>query len=902
MDLSQTIHLLGDLLGQVLTELESPALLDTEERIRAEAKARRSGDHAAASRLQKEVSTLKPDEARAVAAAFATYFDLVNLAEENYRVKLLRQALDEKYPQPIGGSIGDAVAALQAEGVTPEQMSALLDNLSIELVLTAHPTEARRRTVLSKLQRIADLLQQVSMDPPSPRERDEIVSALHTEISTLWLTERARTVKPAVSDEVRTGLYFVDEVFWDTLPVIYDDLDQALQRHYPGLPIRRVWLRLASWIGGDRDGNPNVTSEVTAETLHLHRGLAVENHRRDLHELSRRLSVSSRRIPPPPELSAWIEGRRPFPPHAAYIEGRYVNEPYRLVLSLLAADLAEASRDDMKAHLLSREPRQARVHLNDLIHPVEIVAGAMPEAIAYNGVQTVERQLQIFGLHAARLDLREHSGRLNTALGEVLRALEIAPDFESLPAPERTALLERLLDEPAPQLSDHPGVTVATAETWSLFQLIGRVCDVYGMEMLGPFIISMTHSPADVLTVLLLARWAGCECGLHIAPLIESIEDLKSAADLLESLFTSTSYKAHLATCNHEQTVMIGYSDSNKDGGYLMANWSLYQAQEQISQVAKKYGVALTIFHGRGGTVARGGGPANRAIRAQPASSINGRFRLTEQGEVIASRYSNPDLAHRHLEQIVHAVLLASAPGNGKRAEVPDEWRRALDRIAVAGQHTYRQLVYETTGFVQFWQEATPLDEIKRLHIGSRPAARSRTGEVEQIRAIPWVFSWMQSRFNLPGWYSLGSGLEAISDDSLLRDMYAGWPFFETLLDNVEASMLKADMEIAALYVDLVSDRELAANIFAIIRAEYERTCQAVLSISGHQSLMELEPVTQNAVQLRNPYIDPLNYLQIETLRRLRALPDPDAPEAGPLREVIVLTINGIAAGLKNTG
>jgi len=902
MDLSQTIHLLGDLLGQVLTELESPALLDTEERIRAEAKARRSGEHAAASRLQKEVSTLKPDEARAVAAAFATYFDLINLAEENYRVKLLRQALDEKYPHPVSGSIGEAVAALKAQGVTPEQMSALLENLSIELVLTAHPTEARRRTVLSKLQRISGLLQQVSMDSPSARERDEIVSALHTEISTLWLTERARTAKPAVSDEVRTGLYFVDEVFWNTLPVIYDDLDRALQRHYPGLSARRVWLRLTSWIGGDRDGNPNVTSEVTAETLHLHRGLAVENHRRNLHELSRRLSVSSRRIPPPPELLAWIESRRPFPPHAAYIEGRYANEPYRLVLSLLAADLAEASRDNMKAHLLSREPHQARVGLDDLLHPVEIIAGAMPEAIAANGIRTVERQLQIFGLHAARLDIREHSGRLNAAMGEVLRALEIISDFEDMPGPERIALLERLLDEPAPQLSDHPGVTAATSETWELFRLIGRVCEVYGTEMLGPFIISMTHSPADVLTVLLLSRWAGCECGLDIAPLIESVEDLKSAADLLESLFKSKAYRQHLATCNNEQTVMIGYSDSNKDGGYLMANWSLYQAQEQIAQVARKHGITLTIFHGRGGTVARGGGPANRAIRAQPTSSINGRFRLTEQGEVIASRYSNPDLAHRHLEQIVHAVLLASAPGNRQQAEVPDEWRRALDRMAAAGQRAYRQLVYEMPGFVQFWQEATPLDEIKRLHIGSRPAARASSGEVEQIRAIPWVFSWMQSRFNLPGWYSLGSGLEAISDQGLLREMYAGWPFFETLLDNIGVSLLKADMEIAALYVDLVSDRELAAKLFAAIRAEYERTRQAVLSVSGHQSLMELEPVTQNAVQLRNPYIDPLNYIQIETLRQLRALPDPDAPEAGSLREVMVLTINGIAAGLKNTG
>jgi phosphoenolpyruvate carboxylase len=300
--------------------------------------------------------------------------------------------------------------------------------------------------------------------------------------------------------------------------------------------------------------------------------------------------------------------------------------------------------------------------------------------------------------------------------------------------------------------------------------------------------------------------------------------------------------------------------------------------------------------------VARGGGPANHAIQSQPPGSINGRFRLTEQGEVIASRYSNPELAHRHLEQIVHAILLASAPVESSQPDVPVGWLQALDVMAAAGQNAYRRLVFETPGFIQFWGEVTPIDEIKRLHIGSRPAARSKTGAVEQIRAIPWVFSWMQSRFNLPGWYGLGSGLNAFPDQVLLQEMYAGWPFFRTLLDNSEASLLKADMDIAALYVELVKDRQLAGNIFTTIREEYERTRQAVLSISGHQSLMELEPVTQNAVQLRDPYIDPLNYIQIEMLRRLRRLPDPDGPEARALREVIVLTINGIAAGLKNTG
>ncbi len=546
MDLSQTIHLLGDLLGQVLSELESPAIFDTEERIRTGAKARRVGaglvsalvsvsDPVPALRLQELVSALNADQGRAVAAAFATYFDLVNLAEENQRVQLLSREIDEIYPEPISELIGDAIATLKRRGVTPGQMAALLEDLSIELVLTAHPTEARRRTVLSKLSRIAGLLRRVSTDTPSQRERAEILSALHTEISTLWLTERARTVMPAATDEVRTGLYFVEAVFWDTLPSLYADLEKALQIHYPGLGVGHAWLGLASWIGGDRDGNPGVTATVTAETLHLHRGLAEENHRRALQELSRRLSISSRRLPPPAELVEWIESRRPFLNHAAYIEERYANEPYRLALSLLAADLAEASRDNMKAHLLERTPHQARVSLSDLLRPVGIISRAMPPVIAQADLQTLRRQLQIFGLHAVRLDLRQDASRLNASLGETLRALEIVPDFEHLPGPERFDLLVHLLSQPGPELSEHPGLSVATAETWAMFQLIGRACKVYGPEMLGPLIISMTHSAADVLTVLLLARWAGCDHALQITPLFESIADLGSAADMLES-------------------------------------------------------------------------------------------------------------------------------------------------------------------------------------------------------------------------------------------------------------------------------------------------------------------------------------------------------------------------------
>lgn len=900
MDISDNIHLLGDLLGKVISELESPRLFEIEESIRALAKARRAGDKKAAEQLQQHVSALKDEDARVVAAAFAAYFDLVNLAEENHRVQLLRQRENESFPEPVHESIGEAIAILKQREVPSDEVATLMENLFIELVLTAHPTEARRRTILSKTERIATQLSLLGQTGLYPYERQSAISALHAVISSLWLTDRARAEKLTVTDEVRTGMYFVDSFFWNTIPVLYRDLERALASHYPDVKAPQNWLKLASWIGGDRDGNPFVKSDVTAETLRLHRGLAVENLRREFQELGRQLSVSSNRISPPLELLEWIEKRRPFPKHVDYIEKRYSTEPYRLVLALLANDLAEASKDEMTRHLLGTHEHHAQLNVNKLLEPLHLIAAALPESLVQDQLQTVIHKVGIFGLHAARLDIREDSSRFNAALSEILRALNIESNFESLPDDARTELLVRLLREPAPNLAAHPGVTSASAETWSLFKLIGRTDEIYGSDLLGPIVISMTHAAADVLTVLLLAKWGGCTNLPLITPLFESIEDLKDAPEILEQLFTSDFYREYLASHHNEQMVMIGYSDSNKDGGYLMANWYLYQAQEEITRVAAKQNIKLTIFHGRGGTIARGGGPANNAIRAQPAGSINGRFRLTEQGEIIASRYANPGLAHRHLEQIASAVILASMPQ--KEEYVPILWRQTMEKISQAGLHAYRSLVYETPGFIEFWESATPLDEIKRLQIGSRPASRAKAGAVNQIRAIPWVFSWMQSRFNLPSWYSLGSGLEAVDDLPLLQEMYDGWLFFRTLLNNSEISLLKADMDISALYVSLVPDKKLADEIFGTIRSEYDRTRDSVLKISRHNSLLELEPVTQHAVQLRNPYVDPLNYIQVETLKRLRLLADQEGEEAASLREVMALTINGIAAGLRNTG
>jgi phosphoenolpyruvate carboxylase len=900
MDLSDAVHLLGDLLGQVISTEESPQLFATEETIRALSKARRADDAQAGVQLAVEVATLAPAAARGVAAAFALYFDLVNLAEEDYRVQALRQRQRELYPNPIGESIAEAIEQLKQRGVTNEQLAALLEQLHVELVLTAHPTEAKRRTVLSKLQRVSQDLRQLDDSDLLQHERTEVIDALRAEITALWLTDQARTSKPTVTDEVRTGLYFIGEIFWTMLPRIYADLDEALARHYPQLRSPARWLTLASWIGGDRDGNPNVTAEVTAETLRLHRGLAIEQHRKALQIVSRRFSLSARRVPPPPELKAWLEARHPLPDHVAFLETRYATEPYRLTLSLLSADLEYASQEQMAARLLENKPHTARIMLSDLTRPIDLIAAATPPALSHYPLHVVQQQLDIFGLHTAQLDIREDSTRLTSTLGEILRALNIDTTFEQSDDATRSRTLLRLLAEPAPHLAENPGITPETAETWATFRLMARTKQIYGQELLGPFIISMTHGPADMLTVLLLARWTGCADGLHIAPLFETLDDLAHAPRILAELFTLDVYRTHLARCHDEQTIMIGYSDSNKDGGYLAANWALYGAQENIAQVCREHSVKLTLFHGRGGSIARGGGPANRAIRAQPPGTVAGRFRMTEQGETITSRYANPDLAHRHLEQIVSAVLLASAPIDP--AAIPAAWREAMDRLAHTAWRAYRSLVYDTPTFLDYWRSVTPIDEISRLRIGSRPTTRRGSAlKLEYVRAIPWVFSWMQSRFNLPGWYGLGAALNE-QPASLNREMYEQWPFFRALLDNAEMSLLKADMGIAALYSQLAPDQTEAQQIFNRVRAEYDRAVETVLDATHHAGLMDGDPIIQRSIHLRNPYVDPLNYIQVDMLRRLRALPDQNGAEAEALREVIVITINGIASGLRNTG
>lgn len=912
--LHEDVRWFGNLLGQIIREMEGDALFTAVETARLLAKASRAGDARASTELAQTVQTFTVAEAEVVTRAFTTYFELVNLAEEHHRIRVLRRRTLIRHPQPLDETVAAAVATLRAQGVTAEQMRDLLASLEVELVFTAHPTESRRRVVLDKLRLISQLLAERERDDLLPAEMERLEQRVQAQLALLWLTERVRAIELSVLDEVRTALYYFDATLWQVAPAVYEALQQALDRHYPGLQAPPRFLRFASWVGGDRDGNPSVTADLTAEALCLYGGLAVRRHLGAVSSLAHTLTVSQRLAPPTTALAAHLaaaQARRPE--RWARAQHKYPREVYRQLLTIVQADLEELSSHDALAHLTGRAAGALPyLHTAAPLHDVlDAIAASLNagrgQRIAADDLLELRRQVEIFGLHTARLDFRQESRRHTEALADLLARQGLVSNFEELSDDERLRWIERAWSLPAPEWEHDVGLAAETIEVMATLRLMARAVAAYGPDLLGPYIISMTYGPADILGLLLLARWAGCEpeerpAFLDIVPLYETISVLRASLLITERLLTHPLYRAHLERRGWRQIIMIGYSDSNKDGGYLTSNWELYLAQEALSALCRDLGVQLLLFQGRGGTTARGGGPTNRAILAQPAGSVNGRFRVTEQGEVISSRYSDPTLTRRHLEQVVHAVLLASALTH--RPRVRPEWRALMETLSQTAYRVYREMVYETAGFLDYWNEATPIQEISRLQLGSRPARRRPGGDWSTVRAIPWVFSWMQSRHNLPGWLGVGTAVAHLSEDQrrLAHEMYVEWPFFQTVIDNCQMSLAKADMGIARMYAGLVTDDTLRERVFGRVLDFYQRSHDFVLTVSGQTKLLDNEPELQESIRLRNPYIDPLNYIQVDLLRRLRRLRDPQSDEAREILAAILLTINGIAAGLRNTG
>ena len=851
--------------------------------------------------------------------ALSVALDMANVAEELHRIRVLRERERSSHPKPLGESIEAALATMREAGVERGAMAELLRRLRLEPVLTAHPTQAKRRTVLSALRRISNLVLELDRGDLLPSERERLLTKLEAQVTALWTTEQSRTTRPSVTDEVKVGLFTVGSTLWQVLPELQRSMKRALAVHYPGLEAPRAFVRYGSWIGGDRDGNPYVTSDVTAETLRLHRGLAVESHRREVHALAHTLSMSSRMAPPEPALLESEEKRADRGDHIEYLRTRYPREPYRIWAAELVSDLEQASRDDVRARLngvetapLPRLQTGAQLRSRLVVMDESLRANGL-DVVAADTLETVLHQVDTFGLHAARLDIRQHSRTHKQVLAEVLEKLGRCRGYADAPARERTVILERELAAPLPDLKGLSELSPAASETLALFRVLERATRYYGPELLGPYVVSMTAGADDLLAVLLLARWHGLALNdsndvdwLAVAPLFETRDDLQAAPAIMAQLFSQSAYARHLQRVDREQTIMIGYSDSNKDAGFLTAKWELYQAQASLSRACSEHGVELTLFHGRGGTIARGGGPANRAIQAQPPGSLTGRIRVTEQGEVIEERYGQPLIARRHLEQVIHAVLLASSPECGSTCEVEPEWREVMDTLSTEAFRCYRTLVHEDPDLLTYWQQATPLAEISQLHLGSRPARRSSSQDFSEVRAIPWVFSWLQSRHVLPGFYGLGSALEAFGNSEArtrrLATMYREWPFFKIMLDNAQLSAAKADMGIARAYAGLVEDETIRDRIFHTIEAEHERTVRCLLEITGQEHLLDNEPTVQNAIQRRNPQIDPLSFIQVGLLKRIRGCGDPDCADADATRRLVFATILGIAAGLKNTG
>ncbi len=904
-NLRMEVRSLGATLGRTIATLEGEKTLEMVETLRTLAKSSRAGEAAAARSLAQAVARLTPAEALNQAMAFTLYFELVNLAEENFRIRLLRER-NQRHRQavaagqasePMRESIEAAVRELKAAGVPRVRVQKIVRQLSIELVFTAHPTESKRRTMLEKLATLGDILRRHTLE-----EIQHAPDDIKREIVSLWLTDRSRTERPEVADEARTGLWYFDRTLFQLLPRLHEELQGALDRYYPGVKAPRRWLSFGSWIGGDRDGNPGVTAGVTAEVLRMNRRMAIKKLAETLSNLAGSITVSDRRAKFAPVIQRMAEECRASSDLMSRVGARYPREPYRIILSSLREQLmAQADAD-----LLKPEPKAGRVtaaNVRKILTAIEadlrrgraapLADGALKEALT---------AVDIFGLGMARLDLRQHSAWHAKAVAELLGR----PDYEQLEEGDKQALLAAAIAE-AGELDDRKlaGFANDVRVVLDPLRLAVRAQAEFGPESLGIYIISMTNGVSDVLEVQFLQTLAGVR--LPIAPLFETLDDLQRAPAILAALFGNEAYATELARQGGHQHVMLGYSDSNKDCGYLTANWALYQAQDAIMAVCKKHAVRITLFHGRGGSIARGGGPAAKAILAQPVGLKDGGIRVTEQGEVLSTRYHDVDLAHRVLEQMAYGVLLGANEAQKGARRLPKRWVQAMEEMSAASLAAYRACVHDDPEFLTFWRQATPIDDISELNFGSRPTYRRKGSvTVSDLRAIPWVFSWMQSRFNFPGWYGLGQGLDVIlrrgpAGVKLLREMYQRWPFFQTAIANAQLTMCKADMSIAGVYASLVEDEGVRDRVFGRITGEFRLAEKAVLAITGQAELLENEPVLARSIKLRNPYVDPLNYLQVEMIKRRRGSRLKKADREG-IRAVLELTVNGIAGGLKNTG
>src|SRR5215218_4100257 len=901
--LSDDVHLLAGLLGEVLRESGGERAFAQTETARSLAKNLRGADARAGSELDALVRGLSDGEAETLVRAFTNYFQLINLAEDSERIRRIRNR-EMAESRPRRGSLMEAVRLLASHGIDAENLAQLLNEAQIRLVLTAHPTEARRRTVIAKLARISGILRDLDERVLLPDETERARQRLAHTIEEVWYSEEVRATELTVLDEVRTSLVYLLSTFAEVIPRLYRDLEEAISAVYPGSTIVvPPLLTPGTWIGGDRDGNPNVTPEVTRQALALMRSAAIGLLDERLLELAGRLSVAESISGPAPMVQPLIQTlANRFPDAASQVFRLNAGEPYRQALTLMRERM-RASHDDHSAGYT----RSSQL-LQDLLTIDQSLRSQGADLIADGDLRDMIRLTEVFGFHLAVMDVREHSARHAAALAEIFRETEVTPDFLELNEDERSALLAREIDNPRPLIPvSLEQFSQETRNVVGTFRVIAEALDGRHQGAIETYVISGAQAASDVLAVLLLMKESGlAEPGgsgarLSIAPLFEQEQSLRDAPATVAKLLRQPVYRRALHARGDLQEVMIGYSDSNKEIGFLGSAWALYQAQRDLTSLFNAEGIRHTFFHGRGGAIGRGGGPTNVAILALPPGSVAGRVKLTEQGEVIASRYATAPVAYRELELVSGAVLASAvevlaAPAPPRLSA----FEEVMAEMSAAAVSAYQDLVYGDPDLVRFFEQATPLAEISRLQIGSRPARRHETRRIEDLRAIPWVFAWTQSRFLLPGWYGVGSGLERgreIFGGELLQAMDQEWPFFAATIANAEMALAKSDLSIAERYTGLVEDLALRNRIWERIQVEHERSTREILHLTGQNRLLDHEPVLRRSIDRRNPYVDPISFVQVELLRRLRGGAAQDSTFRAILR-----TVNGIAGGLKSTG
>jgi phosphoenolpyruvate carboxylase len=916
--LSFQVNLLGTLLGHVIREQKGDALFALVEQLRTQCKAgAQTGDERIYREAASQIRALGLEEIHWLLRSYTTFFHLVNEAERQEITRINRERDRSATPEkPRNEAIMEAVCRLKQKGCSLAQVLEAIRQLDVQPTLTAHPTEARRRTILLKQKKIAQLLSSFRHGDLTPEERDRTIMEIYHQISLLMGTDEVRGERLTLQDEVKNGLYFCTTSIWETVPRIYEDLSEAIQVYYHQRPEIPVFFRYRTWIGGDRDGNPFVTPAVTRQALHQYRQAAIRLHLDELSELHRELSLSGRQVPIPAALSGSLKADAKIIALDERRIRRYKHEPFRLKISYMTAKLerllSSDNENDREAKIVkarrSKAYNSGRFLEDLLLLQQSLRASGMAEVADFGRLSQLIIRAQTFGFHLATLDIRQHSNVHERAVSELLALAGVIENYSQLSEAEKAGILEAELLNPRPLLPRRTRISELTAMVLETFEVMAEAM-AQESQSIGGYVVSMTHSLSDVLEVLLLAKEAGLwkiqngkvETALDVVPLFETIEDLARGEQLMEMILANPVYKKHLQARHSFQEIMLGYSDSNKDGGYWMANWALHKGMERLAKVCIRHQVVFRLFHGRGGTVGRGGGRANQAILALPQACRNGKIRFTEQGEVISFRYAIAAIARRHLEQIVHATLLATQPsGTETTPDQTSEMAQALERIARTSMPAYRELVHNPE-FWQWYKTITPIEHISRLPIASRPASRKSAEEVafDDLRAIPWVFAWTQTRYNLPGWYGSGKALhEMITEKkdnlALLQKMYRDWTFFRALLDNVQREMARARLSIAKFYAELSS-----SHFHDLIVSDFMQAQKAILLITGQHQLLDNQPVIQKSIQLRNPYTDVLNLLQIELLKRWRETPE---SEREPVQQLLFLSINGIAAAMQSTG